>query len=346
MEEYDIIFITNLPSFYKINLYNEINKRSRIFVIFTGESGEIRNEDFFKGTRIFDYIYLEKKNTLRKALNICQIIQKNNYNKLILGGWDSLLMWFAAYYSPIYRNAIVIESSYLESVTTGIKGFIKKRFMRRINKAYVSGKAQRILAERLNFKGEIVITKGVGLFNIVPQPKFTAKKSVKNFIYVGRLSLEKNLKYLIEIFNELPNFILNIVGFGPLENELRSLANSNIRFHGAVENKALSAYYQANDVFILPSLSETWGLVVEEAFNNNLPVIVSDKVGCADEIIVPDENGIIFSLSERDSLRDAVIKMADVDYYNKLRKNIAQMDFNKIAETQVNCYLRCLPYSK
>jgi glycosyltransferase involved in cell wall biosynthesis len=101
----------------------------------------------------------------------------------------------------------------------------------------------------------------------------------------------------------------------------------------------LTVYYSENDVLILPSLSEPWGLVVEEALNNGLPVIISEKVGCMSEIIVHDYNGIIFSLSEPDNLQKAILRMANVNYYNTLRMNISQMDFEKAAEQQVNTYL-------
>ena len=44
---YDSVYVTNIPSFYKLNLYNRIAKRKGIFVIFTGEINEVRNDDFF-----------------------------------------------------------------------------------------------------------------------------------------------------------------------------------------------------------------------------------------------------------------------------------------------------------
>ena len=67
-----------------------------------------------------------------------------------------------------------------------------------------------------------------------------------------------------------------MVGFGRIEAQLKAAAGKNIKFIGAVDNKDLPAVYRANDVFVLPSVSETWGLVVEEALNNGLPVLLSD----------------------------------------------------------------------
>ena len=128
------------------------------------------------------------------------------------------------------------------------------------------------------------------------------------------------------------------MGYGPQELLLKSIAKQNINFHGAIPNIELFKQYQQNDVFVLPSSSETWGLVVEEALNNGLPVIVSDKVGCAEEI-VDESNGIVFRLSENDSLNNAILKIQDIEYYNSLKFNISKMDFEKIAQTQIDCYL-------
>ena len=117
------------------------------------------------------------------------------------------------------------------------------------------------------------------------------------------------------------------------------MANENISFLGAVDNKNLPNIYQSHDVFILSSYSEVWGLVVEEALNNGLPVIVSDKVGCADEIIQNGENGYTFKSNDTESLIACINKMQNIDNYNRMRKNISKLDFKEIEEYQVKCYL-------
>ena len=333
------IIITNLPSFYKINLYNRINEKRKILVIFTGDTAWMRKKDFFKGDMNFDYIDLKDYSSLGKIRKVKKIISNNSYDELIACGLNELINWFCVFYYPKRKNATVVESSYHESVTKGIKGFIKKLFFKRISKTYASGKAQEKLTRKLGFNGKIIITKGVGIFNIVRQPDYKPSTNVSSFIYVGRLSAEKNLNFLIDTFNDLPQYILNIVGYGPLEEELKNIAKNNIVFSGAINNYLLPALYQKNDVFILPSIKEPWGLVVEEALNNGLPVLVSDKVGCSEEIITSENNGLTFNPMDKTSLIEAIAKISDISYYNLLKLNISKLDFNQIAEYQVNCYL-------
>lgn len=137
------------------------------------------------------------------------------------------------------------------------------------------------------------------------------------------------------MFNSLPDLKLTVIGFGPKEEELKKMASSNVSFLGAISNDKISHYYQCNDVFVLPSKSEPWGLVIEEAMNNGLPVIVSNKVGCSIDLVAEDVNGIIFDLDDRNSLKNAVLKICDPIYYNVLAKNISCYNFEERSQKYV-----------
>lgn len=336
---YDKIIITNLPSFYKINLYNRINAKEKIFVIFTGDTAHMRQNDFFNEAIHFDHISLFGYSIFKKLFKVFLLIHKIKYKEIIICGVNELTSWLCLFLSKKQKNSTIIESSYLESNVNGLRGYLKKQFFKRITLVYASGKSQEKLARLLDYNGKIIITKGVGIFNINTQPTFTLSTNVKKFIYVGRLSKEKNIEFIINIFNNLPNLELNIVGYGPQENILKSISNKNIIYHGAINNKELTSYYQKCDVFILPSIKEPWGLVVEEALNNGLPVLLSNKVGCAEEILIEGKNGYSFVYNSKESLLEKVNLICNIDNYNQLRKNISKLDFEKVANYQVNCYL-------
>ena len=338
--EFDKIIITNLPAFYKVNLFNEIAKSQNIFVLFTGNTSELRNEDFFKKELIqFSFIDLKDRNKILNFSYIFKLILFSKYKELIIGGWDEPILWFSALISRKKKNSIIVESSIYESKTIGLKAKLKKLILTRISTAYASGSAQVSLLKELNFRGKIKKTKGVGLFNIKDQPHFEERSEVKNFLYIGRLSPEKNLIKLVEVFNELPDLNLYIVGFGPQEDTLKSLAFNNIFFLGAIMNDDVFNLYRKFDVFILPSLIEPWGLVIEEALNNGIPVIVSNNVGCSEEIVVHNGNGLIFLTQDSNGLSSSVKKITDVSFYNKLRKNVSKLNFQDTLKEQVQVYL-------
>lgn len=338
---YDLVFLTNFPAFYKVRLYNRIAERAKILVVFLRDQGAKgrRNADFCSEPQAFESITLRAGSQKKQALECVKILRSLNYKELIIGGWDELPFWAAAFFSSKRKNAVVVESSYLESKTTGPKAWLKRIFLSRIAKAYCSGKSNVKLVELLGFRGGVVVTKGVGLYRRVAQPEFDARTHVKSFLYVGRLSPEKNLAFLIRQFNNAPNLTLNIVGFGPLETELKAIAKENIVFHGAVANAELPAIYQRNDVFVLPSIAEPWGMVVEEALNNGVPVLVSDKVGCAEEIVLGKNIGLIFKLDDISDFNENLKKICDVEFYNSLRMSVANYDAQGVEDAQIECYI-------
>lgn len=335
---YDKIIITNLPSFYKVNLYNRLNRRCKILVIYTMRDAECRNNDFLNYPMEFDNVSLEGYSITRQFREVIHILRLyNGYSELILTGWDSILQYFIAFCTPKSRNAMVMESSSLETTFTGIKGILKRCFLTRISKGYPSGISQQKVFEKFNFKGKLSKTYGVGIFNYIKQPPYKEKNCINKFLYVGRFSHEKNLRLLIEAFNILSDKQLTLVGYGPQEDELKSISARNITFIGAVANKDLPQIYQQHDVFVLASISEPWGLVVEEALNNGLPVIVSDRVGCAAEIVT-DEHGIIFQHDSIQELTSAIQQISRPEEYNRFAKAISKLDFGAIAQRQEDAY--------
>ncbi len=348
-KEYKYLILTNQPAFYKINLYNKLNKKIKIFVIFIGAGSTIRNNDFLRGNMEFEYLILnnlsyEKRNMLKSLLNLISNMKKIKFKRILVSGWELPEYWLAVFLNKKNINSLYVESSDFESKTGGLKGLIKKLFLRRISYAFPSGEPHLNLLNKLGFKGKSYKTLGVGIFNKTKQMpnKLEEKNQIRKFLYVGRLSEEKNLKFLIEVFNEFPNLILNIVGDGNIREELEEITNKNVNFLGYIKNNELSEIYANNDVFILPSISETWGLVVEEALYNGLPVLVSDRVGCSKDLIEILGTGITFEFDSKEDLIRKVNEIIDLDNYVKFRDNIKKIDFDKRDEEQVNVYIKAL----
>ncbi|HYM15524.1 MAG TPA: glycosyltransferase family 4 protein [Dehalococcoidia bacterium] len=137
-------------------------------------------------------------------------------------------------------------------------------------------------------------------------------------LFAGKLIEKKQPLLLIEAFARLrarqPAWLL-IVGDGPLraraEALVRRLCVPGVRFPGFLNQSEMPAAYAAADVFVLPSkLHETWGLVVNEAMNFGLPVVVTDRVGCAEDLVRPGENGFVVPHRSAAALAAALAKLA------------------------------------
>lgn len=334
---YSVIHVTNQPSFYKVKQWNEIAKHKKVLLIFMREIEKDRNKDFVSEKPYFDHITLPQ-NRFVSFWMLFWIILESHYSELILGGWYCLHLLLLPFISKKKKNSFLCESSIYEYRSSKFRDFIKRLFLHRISKVYVSGIAQKKIFDYLGYDGMVVFTGGCGLLNYIPQPPYSPRGKVRNFLYVGRLVEQKNLKLLINVFNSRPDLNLQIIGFGEQEQELKTMAKPNICFLGAVDNSKLSSYYQSADVFVLPSKIEPWGLVVEEALNNGTPVIVSDKVGCHDDL-VSFETGLVFESVDENGLYEAIEKMLDVSYYNSLRKSISKLNFLERGKRQIDIFI-------
>ncbi|WP_266366601.1 glycosyltransferase family 4 protein [Tellurirhabdus rosea] len=140
----------------------------------------------------------------------------------------------------------------------------------------------------------------------------------RNFIYVGRIiDRLKNLRTLIQSFGAVQQDVpadnpwgLIILGQGDdqpaLEDLIRQENIPYVRFLGGKSWDKVPAYLALADVLVLPSYSEPWGLVVNEAMACGLPVLVSDRCGCAPDLVENGRNGFTFAPDQPAQLTEAL----------------------------------------
>jgi glycosyltransferase involved in cell wall biosynthesis len=135
-------------------------------------------------------------------------------------------------------------------------------------------------------------------------------EGVPVILFVGRLVPKKQPGFLLDAYarvrRELPCALM-IVGSGELELSLRDKVAReqipDVNFAGFLNRTQISQAYLTADIFALPSLQhETWGMVVNEAMNFSLPIVVTDKVGCADDLVQDGENGFVVSSEDSSDL--------------------------------------------
>jgi glycosyltransferase involved in cell wall biosynthesis len=120
-------------------------------------------------------------------------------------------------------------------------------------------------------------------------------------LFVGKLAPKKQPLLVLEAHARIRarmRCALLIVGEGELKPELSARIErdqiEDVYFAGFLNRSEISRAYAVADVFALPSaFHETWGIVVNEAMNFSLPVVVSDKVGCVADLVREQENGLI-----------------------------------------------------
>lgn len=195
-------------------------------------------------------------------------------------------------------------------------------FYSQMERIYVPSEAYRKDLIAMGFEPERLVLLGRG----VDTSRFDPAKRSGSFwrrysdvegrirlLYVGRLAEEKNLTYLFDEFLALPSDFdaqLFVVGDGPQRPALerRAQEDARIRLTGILEGEALATAYASADLFIFPSVTDTFGNVVLEAMASGLPTIVSNKGGPA-ELVVPGCTGLVLDPTEG-ALANAVRRLS------------------------------------
>lgn len=123
--------------------------------------------------------------------------------------------------------------------------------------------------------------------------------------FASKLIARKRAADLLAAFATLmerfPDAVLVVAGSGEEERALRELAaplGGRVRFIGFRNQSELPALFAASDVFVLPASEEPWGLVVNEAMAAGLPVIVSDDVGAAPDLVEGKGTGVVYPVGD------------------------------------------------
>lgn len=169
-----------------------------------------------------------------------------------------------------------------------------------VDNDFFRGKAEELAPKRGEIRG------GFGITDDTPV-----------ILFSGKFIEKKQPLLLIEAFarvcRETPCWLL-MAGDGPLrqpmEDLIRRLQIPNVLLPGFLNQTELPRAYIAADIFVLPSgYMETWGLVVNEAMNFSLSVVVTDKVGCAADLVREGWNGFVVDHQRVDALVEALSRL-------------------------------------
>ena len=109
-----------------------------------------------------------------------------------------------------------------------------------------------------------------------------------------------NLLRAFKLINEdiINDFQLTYIGDGnkisELKDNVKKLKLKNVKLVDFIQPKKLAFEYSKHDIFIMPTLSDPWGLVVNEAMAAGLPIICSDKAGCSKDLVINGWNGYVY----------------------------------------------------
>ena len=164
--------------------------------------------------------------------------------------------------------------------------------------------------------------------------------SKKNYCcYIGRLSNEKGIKTLIHAMNQLP-YKLIVIGTGPLEEELKSIAKNNIEFVGFKKWNEIKEFVSEARFSIIPSeCYENNPLSVIESLCLGTPVLGA-RIGGIPELIIPNVSGLTFESKNSEKLQEKITEMFQMNFnYQEIAENSQkQFSAEKYYHNLINIY--------
>lgn len=312
---------------------------------------------------------------------IPKVVQKNSLisclskyktDVIILSGYKQP-MWSIANWAKKQNVATVLlfSTTWCDHKRLWFKEYIKSKFIiSRFSCVAATGKRAFDYAQKLRMPENRIFRIG----NVVDNAYFLSRSrtilkneksdrkqlnlSRRYFLVVSRLAAEKNYHRLLEAFNRYRKqggtWDLVIVGSGPQAEALVDITNSSaisgVHFKGWQDYEDLPTYYTLASCFILPSLSESWGLTVNEAMACGLPVLVSRRCGCLPELCKSGVNGYDFDPYDTEEITRLMFRMSDGDEDLRPmgeagRRIISDFTPQSWAESLKQCILTALKHS-
>lgn len=337
-----LVILTEIISPYRIPLFNALAQELGIdpHVIFLSETDPaLRQWRVYKEDIRFSYAVLPswrkrigKYNALLNR-GVSGALRSASPDVILCGGYSYVASWQALRWARSHKVPFWLWS---ESVLQDRRGghplveFLKKQFLQKCDGFVVPGAAAREYLREQGIKDEFIFAAPNAVdneffANAAAAARGDARRRAalalpaRYILFVGRLVQEKGVFDLLAAYARLDAETRNDLGLvlagdgaarRGLEDQARSISPGMIRFAGFAHREELASYYALANMLVLPTYTDTWGLVVNEAMACSLPVIVSRVAGCAADLVRDHWNGVLVSPGDVEALREAMQSIA------------------------------------
>ncbi len=309
-----VLYLTNVPAPYTVDFYNELGRHIDLTVLFERKSSDNREKDWFTGEACsYNAVFLKGIN-IGKEQAFCPGVGKyinHDYDLIVIGNYSSLTGISAIRKSKRKKIPFFIHADGgIVNDESNFKYKIKRNLISSADGCFSSGKITDDYFKHYGASSETIYRypfTSLRKADILSEPPSLREKRElreelgvpceKLALFVGSFIERKGIDILIDAANHLSGDIkVCLLGGMASEEHLRQVNDENkqnIIFAPFASKDTVFKYMRAADVFVFPSRYDIWGLVVNEAMSQGLPVISSDKCVAAVELIENGKNGYI-----------------------------------------------------
>lgn len=334
-----VLFITSIPSPYRVSFFNELGKYVDLTVLFEKKKSDERDDswndyrfDTFKG------IIMKGVKTSVSTAFCPEVVRflSQNWDRIVCCDIYTLTGIYAINYmrrkgipywiegdGAFAKNGKGIKEKIKKYVISGAEGYFSTS--EEHDKYYLMYGAEERKIYRYPFSSvmmhELLCLNGTNEDERIAERekiRINARKKLHisdgiMFLMIGQFIHRKGFDVLLKSIKSInKNYQFYFIGGVPTEDYLQIQKDNhleNVKFIGFIKPDELAVYYDAADVFILPTREDIWGLVVNEAMAHALPVITTDRCVAGLEM-VNEENGRLIPIEDEGALRSAIENIA------------------------------------
>jgi glycosyltransferase involved in cell wall biosynthesis len=338
-----LVILTEIISPYRIPLFNALAQHAEVdlHVVFLAETDPgLRQWQIYKEEIHFSYQVLpswrKRVGKYNALLNrgVGRALAEAAPDVILCGGYNYVASWQSLIWARRRKIPFFLWSeSHAMELRRGhaVVEFLKSEFLRKCSGFVVPGRSAREYLRALKINDDRIFTAPNAVDNdLFSGAAAAARQNAaarrrelilpgRYFLFAGRLVREKGVFELLSAYAKLDESMrrqigLVFVGDGASRQQLEAAAcisPGTIRFAGFAQRDQLATYYALAEMLILPTYTDTWGLVVNEAMACALPVILSRAAGCSVELVRENWNGLLVSPRDVSSLTLAMRSLAE-----------------------------------
>jgi glycosyltransferase involved in cell wall biosynthesis len=339
-----LVLLTELISPYRIPVFNALASRDdvNLHVMFLSETDPSQRQWLiYKDEIRFSHEVLPSWQRriggyhLLWNRGVSSSLGKISPDVIVCGGYSYPAFWQAAAWARRRKIPLVLWSESTKRDRRRQHKWVeraKRKFISTCRAYIVPGKASREYLETLGVGDKPIFTApnavDIERFATLAEAARAHADEIRGveglpdryFLYAGRITREKGVFDLLEAYARLSQerrsrVGLVFVGDGAARSRLmkraKELDGSRVIFPGFVQRDNLAKYYALADALVLPTYSDPWGLVVNEAMASGLPIVVSKAAGCAEDLVRHGWNGFVVRPREVGRLAEALGSLAD-----------------------------------
>ena len=330
----NITLITNIPSPYRVPLWDEVKKLSDFQVICIANNEKNRewettSREYISFLKSYHLFFQKRDWALHFSLPFSVFFKlvKENPDAVMITGYDSPQYWEALLYAKLFgKKKVMWNGSTLLSSRSSHKlvNMLKNYFIGSFDAFYTYGTEATKYIESFGISKDKIFT-GTNTIDTTfykqNTPNERHSKETLDFLYVGQLIERKGLTNTLKAFSKIKynDWILTIVGSGPQEEELKALVleynlEGKVNFVGFKQKEEIIDYFAKADVFLMPSYLEVWGLVLNEALASGLFCLSSQYAGATFDLIKDGKNGFIVDPKDVNDLTAKIDKTFNMEF--------------------------------